>query len=152
MWGHLDGGTLVRVHGPVLLLACFWAAQSKLWVRRVCQAKAWLKRLLKLEGNAWGWFHRAATTSRLQQWTDHSLASLRTTMACWSDLIWTTIFFLLLILFSKTFYAFCLYFKREQKQTLNKARDEELYYIAFVLCMENIQVLCYSKLWLKSQG
>jgi hypothetical protein len=27
MWGHLDGGTLVRVHGPVLLLACFWKNQ-----------------------------------------------------------------------------------------------------------------------------
>ena len=64
-------------------LACFWAAQSKLRVICLVWAKAQVRWVLKLEGNASGWFYRALTTSRFQQCTDNGSASLRPTMACW---------------------------------------------------------------------
>jgi len=72
--------------------ASCWLAHSKLRVEpwNLCEGMSLL--VPRLEGTAWGWLHRAVTTSGSGQWRDHRLLLLQVNWAWW-PISWTITFF-----------------------------------------------------------
>ena len=80
MW--LNNGS---THQSGLASARCWLVRSKLWVGFSGSGEGLDQWIPREEGTAWGWFHRAAYTSRSRQWKDSELGALSSHIAWWAE-------------------------------------------------------------------
>ena len=80
-----------------LRVAVYWLARSKLRVGLCELGESLAQPISKEEGIASGWLHRAANTSRSQQWKDNSPGHPRSNIALSAELTWTIIFFIYIL-------------------------------------------------------
>ena len=81
--GVMSGRTLDHSHWAGLTVASVWPARSKPRVGSWVSCEGWRHMVPRVEDNAWGWFHRAAKTSRSWQWKDNGLLRHGSDMAQW---------------------------------------------------------------------
>lgn len=91
-WGQICNWDFGSVQVVGFRLGFHWLARSKpgAVLRGLSEGSDLVA--LKVEGIAWGWFHRAANTSRFWQCMDNESDPLGPNMISWADLNWTNYF------------------------------------------------------------